>query len=118
VLKKYPPTTVTFYSMLACAVAALPISGIRTNLAALAGWQAIAGVLGLGLLCCALPYHLYTTGLKDAEPGKAAILATAEPFVAAGLGILLFREAVTPFKLLGMAMILGAVMLLNIPTKK
>lgn len=118
VLKKYPPTTVTFYSMLACAVAALPISGIRTNLAALAGWQAIVGVLGLGLLCCALPYHLYTTGLKDAEPGKAAILATAEPFVAAGLGILLFREAVTPFKLLGMAMILGAVMLLNIPTKK
>ena len=49
--------------------------------------------------------------------GRAAILATLEPFVAAGLGIVLFREEVTPFKLLGMAAILGAVLLLNVPSK-
>ena len=72
----------------------------------------------MGLLCCALPYHLYTDGLRYAEPGKASILATLEPFVAAGLGILLFHEELTPYKLLGMAAILGAVLLLNLPARQ
>ena len=116
-LDKYTPSTVTFYTILFCAVFALPLSGLQNNLAALTSWQVWAGALGVGLLCCALPYHLYTTGLRDAEPGRAAILATLEPFVAAGLGIVLFREEVTPFKLLGMAVILGAVLLLNVPSK-
>lgn len=113
VLKKYSPATVTFYTILFCALFSLPISGLHANLAALGDWRAWAGALGVGVLCCALPYHLYTAGLKDAEPGRAAILATLEPFVAAGLGILLFHEAITPWKLLGMAAILGAVVLLN-----
>ena len=38
---------------------------------------------------------------------------TLEPFVAALLGILVYHEAVTPFKLLGMAAIFGAILLLN-----
>ena len=113
VLKKYSPATVTFYTILFCALFSLPISGLSANPAPLGDWRAWAGALGVGVLCCALPYHLYTTGLRDAEPGRAAILATIEPFVAAGLGILLYHEAVTPWKLLGMAAILGAVILLN-----
>ena len=117
VLKKYAPATVTFYTILFCALFSLPLSGLQSNLSALTDWRAWAGTLGVGLLCCALPYHLYTAGLRDAEPGRAAILATIEPFVAAGLGILLFHEAVTPWKLLGMAAILGAVGLLNISKK-
>lgn len=118
VLKKYAPATVTFYTILACALFSLPLSGLHANLSALGDWRAWSGALGVGVLCCALPYHLYTTGLRDAEPGRAAILATIEPFVAAGLGILLFHEAVTPWKLLGMAAILGAVALLNLPSKQ
>ena len=113
VLDKYSPATVTYYTILFCALFSLPVSWLHTNLSVLADWHAWAGALGVGVLCCALPYHLYTTGLKEAEPGRAAILATIEPFVAAGLGILLFQEAVTPWKLLGMAAILGAVLLLN-----
>lgn len=113
VLNKYSPATVTYYTILFCALFSLPVSGLHANLSVLADWRAWAGALGVGVLCCVLPYHLYTTGLKEAEPGRAAILATIEPFVAAGLGILLFQEAVTPWKLLGMTAILGAVLLLN-----
>ncbi len=71
----------------------------------------------MGVLCCALPYHLYTTGLKEAEAGPAAILATIEPFVAAGLGILLFQEAVTPLEAAGDGSHSGAVLLLNTSQK-
>ena len=116
-LKKYTPSTITFYTILFCALFSLPLSGLQNSLAALGDWRAWAGALGVGLLCCALPYHLYTAGLEEAEPGRAAILATLEPLVAAGLGILLFQEEVTPFKLLGMGAILGAVLLLNLPPK-
>ena len=37
----------------------------------------------------------------------------AEPFVAALIGIFAFHEAVTPYKLLGMAAIFGAILILN-----
>lgn len=117
-LRKYSSTTITFYTILFCAVFSLPLSGLQNNITALADGRAWAGALGVGVLCCALPYHLYTSGLREAEPGRAAILATIEPFVAAGLGILLFQEAVTPWKLLGMGMILGAVLLLNLPSSQ
>ena len=112
-LKKYPSSTISFYSFLFCAIFSLPVSGLHRDLAGFGCWQAWVGALGIGVLCCAVPYVLYTDGLRFAEPGRAAILATIEPFVAAALGILLYREEITPLKLLGMAAILGSVLLIN-----
>ena len=117
-LEKYTPSTVTFYTFLFAAVASVPISGLYRHLHLLISWKAAAGGLGIGLFCCILPYLLYTAGLQHVEAGKAAILATIEPFVAALLGILLFHEEITFFKLLGMAAIFGAVLLLNRPILK
>lgn len=116
-LEKYGSSTVTFYTILFCAVFSLPLSGISQNLSILGDWRTWAGSLGIGLLCCALPYFLYTDGLRDAEPSRAAIIATAEPFVAALLGILVYHEAVTVYKLLGMVLIFCAILLLNLPAK-
>lgn len=117
-LRKYPSSTVTFYTFLFSAVFALPLSGLHRDLALLTDWRAIVGALGIGVLCCILPYLLYTEGLRYAEAGKAAILATIEPFVAALLGICVFREAIILYKLLGMAAIFFAILLLNRPAKK
>ena len=116
-LAKYSSSTVTFYTLVFCTVFALPMADPLSIPARLNGWQAWAGALGIGVLCCALPYCLYTDGLRHVEAGKAAILATIEPFVATLLGILAYHEAVTPYKLLGMAAILGAVVLLNRPER-
>lgn len=117
-LAKYPSSTVTFYTFLFAALFSLPISGLHRDLALLTDWRTIVGGLGISILCCILPYLLYTEGLDHVEAGKAAILATAEPFVAAILGICVFHEALTPFKLLGMAAIFGAILLLNRPVKQ
>ena len=76
------------------------------------------GSLGIGFLCCAIPSYLFTKGLVHAEAGKASILSTAELLVATLLGILLFHEEVTIYKLLGMAAIFAAILLLNLPSKK
>ena len=114
-LAKYPSSTVTFYTFLFSTAFALPLSGLHRELYLLCDWRAIAGGVGMGVLCCIIPYLLYTEGLRCAEAGKAAIMATIEPFVASLLGICLFREEVTPWKLLGMAAIFGAILLLNRP---
>lgn len=115
-LVRYPSSTVTFYTFLFAALASLPLSGIVGHLPLLLDWRAAAGGLGISVLCCILPYLLYTEGLNHAEAGKAAIMATIEPFVAALIGIFLFREEITLFKLLGMALIFCAI-LLNRPAK-
>ncbi|MGE4276012.1 MAG: DMT family transporter [Lawsonibacter sp.] len=117
-LAKYPPATVTFYTFLFSAACSLPLSGLHRHLTVLTDERAIAGGLGIGVLCCILPYLLYTSGLRHAEAGKAAILATAEPFVASLLGICLFHESVSGYKLLGMAAIFCAILLLNQPVKR
>ena len=41
------------------------------------------------------------------------LLSLLGPFVAALIGIFAFHEAVTPYKLLGMAAIFGAILILN-----
>lgn len=112
-LQRYSSSTVTFYTFLFSALFSLPISGLYRDLPLLTDGRAILGALGIGVLCCILPYLLYTEGLRWAEAGKAAILATVEPFVAALLGICLFHEAVTVYKLIGMAAIFSAILLLN-----
>ena len=117
-LRQYASSPVTFYTFLFAALASLPLSGLPRHLEALADWRAILGGLGIGVLCCILPYLLYTEGLRYTEAGKAAILATVEPFVAALLGICLFHESVTFYKLLGMGAIFLAILLLNRTTNE
>ncbi len=112
-LEKYSAGTVSFYTFLFATLGSLPLSGLLQAPQILLDWRAIAGGLSIGVFCCILPYLFYTKGLCHAEAGKAAILATAEPFVASLLGILLFHEALTPFKLLGMGAILFSIVLLN-----
>lgn len=112
-LKKYAPASITFYTFLFAALGSLPLSSLGRDAARLLDPRTILGGLGIGVLCCILPYLLYTQGLRWAEPGKAAILATVEPFVAALIGILVFHEEVTLYKLLGMGAIFGAILVLN-----
>ena len=65
-----------------------------------------------------LPYFLYTWGLERIESGKAAILVAVEPLVGALVGMLVFHESRNAVKLVGIALILTAIVLLNLPEKQ
>lgn len=73
--------------------------------------------LGIGGLCAVIPYLLYNRGLQEVEATQASILATVEPLVAACVGILCFNEPVTWQKLVGIALILASVIILNLHSK-
>ena len=117
-LAKYSPATVTFYTFVFAAAFGVPISGLHRDLHLLVtDWRPLVGAFGVSVLCYVLPNLLYARGLQHTEAGKASILSTIEPFVATLLGITLFHEEITFYKLLGMAAIFSAILLLNRPAK-
>ena len=69
------------------------------------------------LISAVIPYLSYTQGLKTVEAGKASIIATVEPVVATLVGIVLYREGLSLLAALGIVLVLGAIVLLNIKNK-
>ena len=109
--------TVTFYTFLFGAAAALLIGNPAETFRTIANPTGILWSLALGIISGAIPYFLYTLGLSRVKPSHAAVIATAEPVVASLLGIFLFREKADLFTVLGIVLIIGAAILLNISPK-
>ena len=114
IARGYGAWTMTFYTFAFCAI----------GCAFLCDWKLIGTVivenaaaplwiLGLGLVTAFLPYLLYSYALEHMESGKASILASVEPVVSALTGVLVFHEPLSPMGVLGIALVLGAVVLLN-----
>lgn len=110
-LEKYDSFTITIFTFYFSMLSSVPLAGF-TSIPTLTTDNLI-NIFGLCLLSTILPYLLYTKGLAGVEAGRASILATIEPFVAATIGVLVFSEPITLSKLLGMALIFAAVMVLN-----
>ena len=115
----YGAWTMTFYTFLFCSV----------GCAFLCDWQVIVTsvqadnsvllwVLGLGFVTAFLPYVLYSIGLENMESSKASILASVEPVVSALFGVFVFHETLTAWGILGILMVLGAIVVLNVKLKK
>ncbi len=69
---------------------------------------------GIGLFGTVLPYIFYMTGLSHpVEASKVPLVASVETVVAAILGVLLFAEPMGFFKLLGIALVLASVAIIN-----
>jgi DME family drug/metabolite transporter len=117
-LKRYDSITISFYTFAFAAVG----SGLLCNPSHLAETAKsplflLLGV-GLSITTCLAPYLLYTYGLKHVGNSEASITATIEPVAAACFSVLLLNEPFTLEKGLGMALILGAVFIINLPRAK
>lgn len=117
-LKKYDSMTITTYTFVVASVAVIPFSGIIKDYNLMLNAESLLWLLGLALVCTIFPFILYTKGLLKIEAGKASILATVEPFVAAIIGVTVFSESITVEKIIGMVLILFAIILLNIKKAK
>ncbi len=112
-LREYTSETVTVYTVLFAAAGTLPFSRPAQMLSRIDSVAAVLLCAASGLFCTVAPYLLYTRGLEGVESGRAAILATVEPVVAALVGIAVFQEKVTAGKLAGILMILSAIVLMG-----
>lgn len=111
-LKKYDSITVTFYTFVFASAGLIPISNIKELINLFSNINAVYYAILLGLLATVFPFLLYTKGLSHLETGKASIVATLEPVVATIIGIALFREPVTIFKIIGISAVVIAVSIL------
>lgn len=112
-LRHYSPFTVTFYTFLFAGLGALFVANPLRTAATL-----ITPNLGLLAVCLVvfstvLPYLFYTKGLSKLDSGKASILASTEPLVAALAGVLAFGEPMSLSILLGLSCILVSIYILR-----
>ena len=113
-LRRYDSMTVTAYTFLLGALGSLPLGKAADTVSVLAARPILLlSCLGIGLVSTALPYVLYTWGLQRMDSGRAAILVAVEPLVGAVLGMAVYGEPHDLPKLLGIALILGAILVTN-----
>jgi len=117
VTRKYNAVTITFWTFFMGAVASVPLSGVVPVMGRLLCRQGLAGAVGMALCSSVLPFLLYTEALGHMEAGKASVLATMEPLVATVFSAFWFKESFALAKVVGIALILGAIVWLNLPTR-
>lgn len=114
-LRTYDTRTVTAYTFLFATLGTLPICGVGAMAEQMAAHPvSLFWCVGIALVSTLAPYLLYTWGLSHMSNSRAAILATIEPLVGALLGILAYGEPANSMKLIGMALIFAAVIVLNL----
>lgn len=116
-LSRNLPEDVTFYNLLFAAVATSFMAPPTTYWHLLQTPGVVAAVLLMGLVCCMLPSLLFSKGLSGASSGRASILVSVELIVAACIGFVL-GDPVKIVQVLGLVLLLAAIFILNVPTKK
>lgn len=117
-LRRYSPYTVTTYTFSLAAIGSWFISSptdmlSKFSIASDLSWLVFFCVL-TALVTAVIPFLSYTLGLRTVEASKAGIIATLEPMVATVIGITCFSEALTLLSGMGIALILAAVVMLNL----
>lgn len=117
-LRDYDSQTITAYTMLFASLGVLPLAQPihAAQIVFSSPSMALLAISG-GVLCTVLPYLLYTKGLEQVDAGRAAVIACIEPVVAALVGMLWFGEPLAWERFAGMALVLSAIALLNLPVK-
>ncbi len=110
----YHPLTVTFYTFVFTFAGALPITDWPPILRFVAGRLGdLAYCIAYGIVTTALPYILYTLGLRCVETGRASIMATVEPVVATLIGVFALGERMTVMNAAGVLLVLAALVTLG-----
>lgn len=112
-LNKYDSITVTLYTFIFASIGLIPVTDVKKMIILFSNANAIYYAVTLGLIATALPFLLYTKGLSYLETSKASIIATLEPIVATVIGIFLYGEPITLFKIVGISIVIIAVSIIK-----
>lgn len=117
-LRKYPPLTVTTYAFICGGIGALfvcnPIDIVDKIQKSEEAVFLTFLILLTAFVTAVLPYLLYTMGLAAMRASSAAIMASIEPVVATIAGVVVFHETMTAMAFVGILLVLGAIVVLNL----
>ena len=120
-MRRYHPWTVLFYAILFAAVfwnsahllweaAPRPFEAFRQHYSA-GDWGLILYIAILGTI---VPFGLYFDAISLIRSTRASITATLEPISAGIISFFFLGEALEPLQVLGMGLVIGAVILLQL----
>ncbi len=114
------PTATTFYTFFLAAVISffiVPPTSLFENVARNLPTSVPVLIL-FGITTCVAPYFLYTFALRDLSAGTASSLGIIEPMSATLLSAVFLSEIPSLLSWIGIALILGAVVLLGIAERR
>lgn len=121
-LRCYSPYTVTTYTFIFAACGSWFVSRPAEMISKFTGSENLPLLIGFcvltALVTAVIPFLTYTLGLKTVEASKAGIIATLEPVVATIIGIVCFSEGLNILSAAGILLVLSAVVILNVKSKK
>ena len=84
------------------------------NISVAFSWKILFVLIGFGIIPSAMAYVAYYGGLsKITETSKVPVMASVETVVAAGIGLLAFGQKLGAVKLLGIALVLCSIAVMN-----
>lgn len=115
----YDSLTINLYSFGLGSIACIPFTDFNVIITSLQTDTGFMSVLLLThtLFASLLPYVLFTYGLNYIESGKASIMGGIEIITAAVIGAIIYAEIPSAVVVVGIALVLFAVFLLNLPRK-
>ncbi|MEE0954461.1 MAG: EamA family transporter [Eubacterium sp.] len=119
--KGYSSFTITFYTFLIAAiVSSVMVGGWSPAVSAIkkGGGPVVLSMLALGVLSTVLAFLFYTIGLTKMESSYASVVASIEPVTASILGVVLYHEKLSAWTIAGIALVLGAILIVNINQPK
>lgn len=115
-LQHYSSLQYTTWQMAVGAVALSVYCGIYEHGATQWGWKALSYLLYNGVLASAVAYFLWTYILSNTEAGKASISILIVPIIGVLSGVFFLGESLYWTTIVGMALILGGIWLVNNPS--
>jgi drug/metabolite transporter (DMT)-like permease len=111
--KTHPVPVTSAYAKIGSAVCFLVLVSAQRTFAVSMSETAWGAILALTIFSTVLPSVFFLMGLMRLGPVRTAIVSTVEPFLTALLGAVVLRQVIQPNILLGGALIVSAVVLLQ-----
>ncbi|MCY6958679.1 DMT family transporter [Clostridium brassicae] len=117
-VKKYSQKTFLVYTFLFGAIFLWFFIPPWTLVKSIENTNSLIAILGLGLFATILPNESILRALKYVESGKVSIIASIEPLVASVLAFVIFGELFEIPQLIGMALIISSILLIQLKDKE
>ena len=109
------PVREVFYTFLCSTVCSFFLADRGAVAEAFAGNMILAvKTILLVLIVTLFPYLFYTKGLSGVENGTASVLASVEPVVATLVGVMVYKETLNFWNVIGIGMVLFSIVLINV----
>lgn len=110
------PYTSAFYGLAFGALCLLfMVRPWRPEVTGITDYRMVLALIGFGIIPSALAYIIYFGGLgKIRETSIVPILASVETVAASVIGLVVFHQMLSPVKVLGIAMVFGSIIIMNI----